>query len=108
ELADRLVTRYRLPSRPVVVHNAPSAARVPDPDRRTVREEAGVPDDVPLLVYAGAAAERRGLGDLVEALAWLPEVHLALVVDLNARYVGQLRERAAGLGCASRLHVLPY
>ncbi|RQW94771.1 glycosyltransferase, partial [Micromonospora globispora] len=51
---------------------------------------------------------QRGLDTLVDALPRLPGVHVALVVNPALRYVEQLAARAARLGVADRLHVLPY
>ncbi|MFI7246113.1 glycosyltransferase [Streptomyces qinglanensis] len=75
----------------------------------SLRALCGIGTGTPLVVYSGAAAPQRGLGTMVEALAELPEVHTALVVPRpSAGYLRELRARAAELGAAERLHVLPY
>ncbi|WP_431983462.1 glycosyltransferase [Streptomyces qinglanensis] len=75
----------------------------------SLRALCGIGTGTPLVVYSGAAAPQRGLGTMVEALAELPEVHTALVVPRPAAgYLRELRARAAELGAAERLHVLPY
>jgi glycosyltransferase involved in cell wall biosynthesis len=107
-LADLLVAEHGLTTRPTVVLNAPavSTARV---STVNLRESCGVGSDVPLLVYSGNAAPQRGLDTMVEALAMLPKVHIALVVPVpKSPYVTALRQRAAALGASGRLHILPY
>ncbi|MEU1687530.1 glycosyltransferase family 4 protein [Micromonospora sp. NPDC005707] len=110
DLAELLRREHRLAEAPGVLLNAPAddhrpADDAPPPD---LRAECGIAPDVPLLVYSGAAAPQRGLDTLVEALPRLPGAHLALVVNPALRYVERLAERAARLGVADRLHVLPY
>ncbi|MFE9694880.1 glycosyltransferase family 4 protein [Micromonospora sp. NPDC005806] len=110
DLAALLRREHRLPATPAVLLNAPAvehrpADATPPPD---LRVECGVGPDEPLLVYSGAAAPQRGLDTLVEALPRLPGVHVALVVNPALRYVERLADRAARLGVADRLHVLPY
>ncbi|MFF0467927.1 glycosyltransferase [Micromonospora zamorensis] len=113
-LAELLRTTHGLRELPTVVLNAPEArpaeARESDggagPDLRT---RCGVAPEVPLIVYSGAAAEQRGLGTMIEALPQLDGVHAAFVVNRpDGPYVQGLLARAAELGVADRVHVLPY
>ncbi|MGX7671863.1 glycosyltransferase family 4 protein [Plantactinospora sp. DSM 117369] len=110
-LAELLRKEHGLASLPAVVLNAPdveppSAADGPVPDLRAI---CGVAPETPLLVYSGAAAPRRGLQIMVEALPQLPGVHAALVVNKpDGAYIRELVSRATALGVADRLHVLPY
>ena len=128
-IADVLRDRYSLAERPSVILNVPvngvdrSPAEEaggpfgpahPRPSRstvrtvRTVREAAAVDADTPLLVYSGAVSRARGINDLVEAMAHLPGVHLALVtVPFPHPQVPALLQRAAELGVADRIHPLP-
>jgi len=122
-IADVLAERYRLPRRPAVVLNVPPApagprdapggpdhadVRLPGERRPTVREAAGLDPAIPLLVYSGAVSRARGIDVLVEAMALLPGVHLALVtVPFPHPHVPGLLERAAALGAADRIHPLP-
>ncbi|MDO9380903.1 MAG: glycosyltransferase family 4 protein [Nocardioidaceae bacterium] len=110
-LAELLQQQHDLPVLPRVVLNAPEAEQraraegVP----RDLRTDCGIGDDDPLLVYSGGAAPQRGLGSLVDALADLPGVHLALVLPASDRpYPRSLVERATALGVDDRLHLLPY
>ena len=105
EMAARIADRHRLPVRPTVVLNVPPAAE--PAGSGDVRSALGLADDVPLLVYAGVSAAKRGLDPVVEALDALPGVHLALVTRRN-EYVEQLEKLAAGNGAGDRLHVLDY
>ncbi|WP_319458447.1 glycosyltransferase family 4 protein [Micromonospora sp. RTP1Z1] len=112
-LAELLRSTHSLPELPTVVLNAPEAQPdqpaddgEPVPD---VRARCGVGPTVPLVVYSGAAAEQRGLGTMVEALPQLDGVHAAFVVNRpDGPYVQGLLARAAELGVADRVHVLPY
>ena len=114
-IADVLQERYRLPVRPSVILNVPVAVR-PDAEggagagarRPTVREAAGLDAATPLLVYSGAVSAARGIDTLIDAMALLPDVHLALVtVPYPHPRVPQLLERAAALGAQDRIHPLP-
>jgi glycogen synthase len=110
-LADLLVREHGLPERPAVVLNAPSTAvaaadggEAPD-----LRALCDVDADVPLIVYSGAEGAQRGLDIMVEGLPRLDGAHVALVVRWpNSAYVAGLLARAAELGVADRVHVLPY
>jgi len=109
-LADLLVREHGLTSRPAVVLNAPDVQVGPtfkaDSD---LRDSCGVGPDVPLLVYAGMAAPQRGLDIMVDALAVMQEVHVALIVPSpTAAHVMGLVNRADEIGAKERLHVLRY
>ncbi|MGP3975576.1 glycosyltransferase family 4 protein [Streptomyces sp. 8N114] len=110
--AELLRRAHGLAGDPAVVLNAPEAhtTRRSAPDEiPSLRARCGIGTDTPLVVYSGAAAPQRGLATMVEALPGLPGVHTALVVGKPASgYVRELRARAAELGVAERLHVLPY
>ncbi|WP_433394071.1 glycosyltransferase family 4 protein [Micromonospora sp. KLBMP9576] len=111
-LADLLRQEHGLAERPEVVLNAPSLAELPGPGDEPapdIRQLCGIGPDVPLLVYSGVAAARRGLDVMVEALPQLPGAHVAFVVNKpEAAYVRSLVVRAGELGVAERVHVLSY
>ncbi|MDQ1288463.1 MAG: hypothetical protein QG622_2028 [Actinomycetota bacterium] len=112
-IADVLHERYQLAHRPEVILNVPVRdPDVPEPGAlaagRTVRDAAGLPATVPLLVYSGAVSAARGIDVLVDALPHLPGVHLALVtVPFPHPRTPGLLERATALGVADRIHPLP-
>ncbi|GAA1883443.1 glycosyltransferase family 4 protein [Streptantibioticus ferralitis] len=108
--AEQLRTRHKLPVPPAVVLNAPAyQERSEQRDVGGVRAACRLGPDVPLLVHSGAVAPERGLLTAVEALPKLYDLHAAFVVpDPGAAYVRTLIERAAELGVASRLHILPF
>jgi len=110
ELADRMRDYHALMQRPVTVINGPWGTRVPmDPaERRPLRTELGLPEDVPLLVYVGKLAEVRGVGTLVDGLPLLPGVHVAFVGSPDPGARQALRDRASELGVADRLHIVDY
>ncbi|MEV1147263.1 glycosyltransferase family 4 protein, partial [Micromonospora sp. NPDC049799] len=111
-LADLLRAEHDLTEPPTVLLNTPAVTEVPPADARPVpdlRQLCGVGRDTPLLVYSGAMAVQRGVGDVVAALPRLDGVHLALVAgDPSAAYVLEVRAAAARLGVADRVHVVPY
>jgi glycosyltransferase involved in cell wall biosynthesis len=109
-LAELLQRTYNLPQLPDVVLNAPDLRHdslgEPAPG---IRAACGLGPTDPLLVYSGAAAEKRGISVMIEGLPQLPNTHVALVVGkLDAPFVTGLRQRAEQLGAADRLHILPY
>jgi glycosyltransferase involved in cell wall biosynthesis len=102
-IAERWQSRYSLPLRPDVMHNAPVAGCFPA--ARSLR--AGIPDGVSLAVYSGAISAARGLHTAVAALAELPDVHLAVVsVPYPHPDERALFETAARYEVADRLHVV--
>jgi glycogen synthase len=110
-LADLLRRDHGLTETPTVALNAPE--RLTDdeagPAAPSLREACDLEPDVPLMVYSGVPAPQRGLDVMVEALPRLPDVHCAFVVGgTNPLYLAELIDRAAALGVADRLHVLPY
>ena len=110
-LAQLLQKEHGLAELPAVVLNAPTASAgrgatgesLPD-----LRALCGIDHNVPLVVYSGSASQQRGLQTMVDALPHLPGVHAAFVVKPTSAYVRGLVSRAARLGVAERLHVLPY
>lgn len=113
-LADMLREEHRLPRTPGVVLNAPVS--VPDHQEAgnqllDVRAMCGLGSETPLLVYCGGVNPRRGLDVMVDALPLLPSAHIALVTlhpSGNNAASEELRTRAAALGVADRVHLLPY
>jgi glycosyltransferase involved in cell wall biosynthesis len=109
-LSELLAARHGLTDPPTVVLNTPDLDGAHDgeavPD---LRERCGIGPDVPLLVYSGASAERRGLGTMVESLPELPGVHAAFVTSRGrSPYMRGLYARAVELGVAERVHFVPY
>ncbi|MEV0427370.1 glycosyltransferase [Micromonospora sp. NPDC050495] len=113
-LGDLLIKEHGLTERPYVVLNAPNVDELPEDEEvdeanPSIRAACGLGPDVPLLVYSGGAVVHRGLGTMVEALPQLDGVHVAFVVPKPGdAYVQGLQARAAELGAADRVHVLPY
>lgn len=110
DLARRLQDHHGLPELPGTVVNAPWSSRAPlDPRTRgTIRQECGLADDVPLLVYLGKIAEVRGVRTVVQALPLLPGVHAAFVVSADEGPRAALRTEAEDLGVGDRVHLLDY
>jgi glycosyltransferase involved in cell wall biosynthesis len=107
--AEDLRRRHRLPALPAVARNAPPYVPLPEPPRGGVRAACRLGPEVPLLVHSGAAGPTRGLLTVVEALPKLYDLHAAFVVpDPGDPHLSELTDRAAALGVAARLHVLPY
>ncbi|HEY1175956.1 MAG TPA: glycosyltransferase family 4 protein, partial [Phytomonospora sp.] len=111
-LADLLRETHGLAETPAVVLNAPEKD-LPAGQEAVVmpnlREQCGLDADTPLLVYSGAVNPLRGLSTMIEALPHLPGTHVALIVSRpDSAQVRRLRDRAAELGAADRVHLLPY
>ncbi|GAA2144369.1 glycosyltransferase [Glycomyces algeriensis] len=112
-LADLLVKEHGLAERPVVTLNAPpkptGEIREDAAEFGDVRAACELGADVPLMVYCGGAAPQRGLHTMVEALAYVPKLHAAFVINkLDGPYVDSLREQADELGVADRIHLMRY
>lgn len=107
-IADELWRNFSLSRRPAVVMNTPLPRAARDLSCPSVRHAAGLDDEVPLLVYSGAADPARGVHTLVKALALVPNVHVALVVKTASSYVQFLRSIAESTACEDRLHIVPF
>ena len=60
-LADLLVSEHGLATRPTVVLNAPDVRGTTATKGPSLREACGIASAIPLLVYSGTAAPKRGL-----------------------------------------------
>jgi glycogen(starch) synthase len=111
ELVDMLIEEHGLQKRPDVILNAPivrdwATTRSAVADIRAV---CGLSPETPLIVYSGLAAHKRGLDTMIDGLAKLEGVHVALVINNpELRYVRELVARAEALGVRDRLHLKPY
>jgi len=101
-IADWLAREYRIP-RPTVVVNAP-ASRLRETDDPGLRETLGVWEPTPLVVYVGSVTVDRGLEATVEALAYLPGVHLATVGWRYGETERAMRKLAAAHMISDRVH----
>ncbi|MCA9489751.1 MAG: glycosyltransferase [Myxococcales bacterium] len=73
-------------------------------DRVVLRARVGAPRDAPLLVAVGALVPHKDHATLLEALACLPGVHLAILGEGPLR--ARLQDLAARRGIAARLHLV--
>lgn len=101
-IADHLRRRYRL-RRVELVANYPEL--VSDERRLDLRDLTGVDPTLPIVLYLGGLMAGRGLEQLVDAVALLPDVQLVMLGD--GALAQPLRERAATLGIGGRVHLLP-
>lgn len=107
QIAARLKADNDLADEPTVVYNAPLAFGEVNASK-DLRVEAGVGRDVPLVVYSGGLSTQRGLGTVIEALAHLDGVHLAVVaVPFPHKMEPELRGLAQTHGVSDRLHIVP-
>lgn len=106
EIAELLERVYHLPTRPLVVTNAPTEV-ISDSDV-DVRRAVGLAEGVPLAVYSGWIDKERGLDTMVRALAEVPELHLAIVCNPAKPAVSRVVRLARVLGVEDRIHLAPY
>ncbi len=106
-IARTLQRRYRLDREPTVVINSPQLVAEGN-EITDVRAAAGLPVDVPLLVYSGGVTRARGVETAIAALPRLQGVHLAVVCvpSIATKPVDELRELAASLRVEDRVHYL--
>ena len=104
-IAERLQQRHGLERVPAVVRNVTDLA--PAQDGGVLRRRLGI-GDAPLILHQGAPAPDRGGEQLIAALAHLPGAQLAFLGSSPfGGFEDGLRDRAARLGVASRVHFLP-
>ncbi|WP_158600426.1 glycosyltransferase family 4 protein [Tessaracoccus antarcticus] len=107
-IADFLAEKYNLPVTPQLVPNAPINGLPPVEHPMTIRDFLRIDADAPLLVYAGGLSYHRGVHDVVEALAKLAGVHLAIGARRGSSYVLELEELAEKHGVRDRVHFVPF
>jgi len=102
-IARELARRYGV-STPLVLRNCPRTASLAGAPPSRLRERAGVPAGVPIVLYQGLYMPHRGLENLVTASASFARAHLVfmgwgpLLPDLEAR--------AAALGPRARVRFI--
>ncbi len=107
-IADFLARQYDLPVVPELVPNAPIAT-LPEVGRPiTIRDFVELPDDAPLLVYAGGLSYHRGVHDVIAALPQLPGVHLAIGARRGSSYTDELEQLAKQKDVTARVHFVPF
>ncbi len=72
--------------------------------RDSVRREAGIPADAPLLLYVGSGFERKGVPRLLQAFAQMQCQDAHLVIVGADRRLKAMRALAGRLGLTSRAH----
>ena len=91
-----------------VIHNGVDLQRfhpgLREAHRSPVRAAAGIPPDAPLLLFVGSGFERKGLRPLLDALARMPGVWLAVVG--KDRHSADFADHAAALGIGPRVRFL--
>ncbi|HGG59603.1 MAG TPA: glycosyltransferase family 1 protein [Gammaproteobacteria bacterium] len=105
--ADAFIAAGGQSSLPVVVHNG--LDEKPSGNPSPPRSNNGLPEGAPLLGCFGRLTEGKGQADLIDALAEIPEAHLALVGSPlfgGQQIENDLRRRASALG--GRIHFLGH
>ena len=103
-IADHLADAYGI-SRPVVVMNAPTVI-APQSNGETIRSTLGLSETTALGIYVGKTTINRGLEQLVQALAYCANIHVALLGPKHAPTERAVIALADKLGVRSRLHIL--
>ena len=104
-IARHLERAYGLPE-VAVVPNYPDLAVPTEPrELRSLPGAEGIRADAPLVLYIGNATTGRGLGQLISAMASIPDADLALLGA--AEHPELVRRAARRRGVAARVHVLP-
>ncbi|MDP5239149.1 glycosyltransferase family 4 protein [Uliginosibacterium sp. 31-16] len=74
--------------------------------REAIREQLDVPDCTPVIVYVGSGFERKGVPQLIEALAQPALQNAQLWVIGKDKLTRRLQRKAAALGVASQVRFL--
>lgn len=105
-IADYLAREYSI-ARPAVVMNAPETHLGNDRSNDLdLRSHLKLPKSTPLAVYVGRITIGRGIDQMVEAMQYLPDFHLALVGPANAPTVAQALKIATSTHVIDRIHTL--
>jgi len=105
-MSELLIAHLKMGDRkPEIVANDP-LVEGQQPSKRNLRNDCGIPSDLPLIVYSGAVAPQRGIGTVIEGLRKMPDVHCALIANPENTSVKEFIAQAADI--SDRFHVLPY
>jgi glycosyltransferase involved in cell wall biosynthesis len=104
-MSDLLIPHLEITTRPDLVANDPLVEGAM-PSIRHLRQDCGLDENTPLMVYSGAVAPQRGVQTAAEALRSLPGVHLVVIANPANATVIALKEKFADV--ADRFHVQPY
>lgn len=92
-----------------VIHNGVDPQEWSDTGDRSVRARVGVPDDVPVLVYAARFVEGKGHAGLMEALAVLKKEHMFhMLLTGDGPLLDDTRALAERLGISDRVTFLGF
>jgi len=110
------LARWRSSRGPATTQHVPLGDQLDaDPPAGFVAEEwrarLDLAPDHPVIAHVGLVNRSKGVLDLVEALAQLPEAHLLMIGEklgasdtTNAAYLGEVNARVGALGVAARMH----
>ena len=93
---------YKIP-RPVVLQNRPRSSFVPKSDK--IRDELLLEEKWPILVYQGGLQPGRGLPELIDVIADIPNVYLVLIG--GGRSTKNLMSKVNSLNLSSRVKFIP-
>ncbi|WP_445157486.1 glycosyltransferase family 4 protein [Halomonas sp. E14] len=93
---------YGIP-RPLVLQNRPRLVKVENSNR--IREELGLVEPWPIVLYQGGLQPGRGLPRLVEAAASVPNAYFVFIG--GGRQAAELHELTAELGLEERVRFIP-
>ncbi len=103
-IASLLASLYKI-KQPEVIYNAP-VLQVEAP-KESLRQRLNLSITKPLVVYVGLVTEDRCLDSLVEAMAFLDGVHLAMVGPQNVSTIEKLKCLAKKIKATDRIHFVP-
>ena len=98
------VLRRTLGVEPVIVWNGPMRWQAPETPPRLLHERLGLPPGRPVVLQLGALQPHRGIDELIDAMADVPDAVLAIVGDGPER--ASLEARARATGQADRIRFL--
>ena len=104
-VADELVTRYGI-ARPTPILNTPHYRDLSG-GSTYLRQRLGLSDDRRLILYQGGVQPERGLVELVQSLALLPEDHVLIFLGFNlGNYQETIRREIDRLRLQPRVYLL--
>jgi glycosyltransferase involved in cell wall biosynthesis len=104
-VADELVTRYGI-TRPTPILNTPHYRDLSG-GSTYLRQRLGLSEDRRLILYQGGVQPERGLTELVQALALLPEDHVLIFLGFNlGNYQETIHREIDRLKLQPRVHLL--
>lgn len=107
-IADELVSRYSI-NKPLVIRNLDIKKELPEKDTiNKIRQSLNIPEGCILIVYQGVLSNERGIPELIDSIALLPDKYHLLLMGWNQCNISLNNERIHYIGAVNESNLHKY